>query len=515
LPAACEALLGQELRLETARTWWCGDPASLRYVLDHLDDLLIRPIAELSPRTHGGSAPLWDVSPADLTIDDRNSLRRAIESSPASWAAQEKLSLSTTPTLGAGGLQPRRTVLRSYAVATGGSFEVMAGGLTRVAPDDVSPVISNQLGAIAKDTWVLAGEPERPSLLWLQPGAPSPASDIETFGNLPERAVENLFWLGRYAERAEAIVRLLRAIDDRRFDQTLADHTGEQAIGVLLAALAAATYSPPTTTVSDIDAELASVAGDPSRHGSLAFAVSHLLSSAEAVRDRLSVDTWQVTASLERDLLSLASASPVRSDVVQGTLSSVTRALLAFQGLVGESMVREAGWYFLDAGRRIERFLNLALVLRTSLAVERALPVDSLVLESVLATADSLITYRRRYRSRATVETVCELLVVDAANPRSLRYQLDRLDEALAHLPSLAGGANGAEASQLTGSALDLLTGVDTATMASTDERGNRSSLVAALDGASSAIIGAADAIGRSSFGHHPPQQPLGQEDWS
>ena len=460
----------------------------------------------------GGST---DLVPSHMSTADQDELRRAVRREPGEWAAQLVVPLSTAPTLAGRGLQPRRTVLRSYAVADEGSFEVMAGGLTRVAPDDATPVISNQLGAIAKDTWVLAGEPERPSLLWLGDEPAVRAEQADSLGPLPERAVENLFWLGRYGERAESIVRLLRAIHDRRFDVTLADDAGGQAIGILLDALAAATFSPPASPTGDIDAELASVAGDPSREGSLAFSVSRLLAAAEAVRDRLSVETWDVTASLERDLLVLAAATPGRSDAVQGTLRSVTTALLALHGLIGESMVRDVGWYFLDAGRRIERFLNLAMVLRSSLSTERPLPVDSLVLESVLVSAESLITYRRRYRSRAGVETVCELLIADPANPRALRYQVDRLHEALLHLPSVAVGTDGVAARDLAATAGELLTSSSSAAMAATDSSGARPTLVSVLDAASGAIAGTADAIARSSFGHLPPQRPLGQDGWS
>ncbi len=516
LPAACRELLGQELRLPSAPSWWCGEPDGLRYVLDHLDEVVLRPLGRRTPTGLAArGVTSTEFVPATMGDDDKDELRWAVEQAPGEWAAQAVLPLSTAPTLTGGRLQPRRAVLRTYAVANEGSFDVMAGGLTRVAPDDGTLVISNQFGAIAKDTWVLADGPERPSLLWIRPDPTTRADAIGPMGSVPERAVENLFWLGRYAERAESIVRLLRAIDDRRFDVALADETGDQAIGVLLDALSAATFSPIASPIADVDAELASVAGDPSREGSLAFAVSRLLAAAEAVRDRLSIEMWEVTASLERDLIVLAAATPGRADTVQGSLRSVTRALLALHGLVGESMVRDVGWYFLDAGRRIERFLNLATVLRSTLASARPVPVDSLVLESLLSSADSLITYRRRYRSRAQVETVCELLVTDPTNPRALRYQIDRLNEALLRLPSVAEGTDGEAARALAASAGDLITATDPATMADADENGGRPTLVAVLDAASSAIAGAADAVARSSFGRHPPPRPLGQEGWS
>ncbi len=505
LGAAAKALLGQELQLPGVQTWWCGEPASKRHVLDHLDELVCKPVSrETSSRSHFGAM----LSSADLT-----DLRSRIEAEPHRWVAQEPLAMSTSPTLTATGVAPRRTLLRTYAVAREDSFTVMAGGLTRVAPDDTTPLISNQFGARSKDTWVLASVPQRQSEFWLRSGPAVDAAD--PLAGLSERAAENLYWMGRYAERAESVARLLRAVHDRRNNLTWVDVDGRETVEALLRSLTITTYSWPgfvgpdaTKLLRNPDRELFSLMCDAARTGSLAFSVGRLLRAAESVRDQLSNDTWQVTSNLEKQLQTLSATSPNRQDVVQGTLGAVLQSLLALHGLVGESMVRDAGWHFLEAGRRIERFQQLVRLLRSTLDRDYDTATESLLLESVLVSAESIITYRRRYRSRAQVETLLDLLVSDAGNPRSLRFQVDRLETSLSALPGNVSGSLTAEERHL----LPLSTHLRVARfdeLAEADSSGNRPALVAFLDDLDARISEVAASLADRSFVHLQPRRSL------
>ena len=414
LEGAARALLGQDLQLPTVASWWCGDPVGRAYVLERLDQMVVKPISrDISTRSHFAMG----MSKADL-----ERLRNMILAAPSGWVAQEPLAMATSPTLTDQGIAARRTLLRTFAVAREGSFTVMPGGLTRVAPDNDSPIISNQFGALAKDTWVLAGTPQRQSEFWLRPGPPVGAANA--LSDLSERAAENLFWVGRYFERAESVARLLRAVHDRRNTLDTVDLAEDEAVNALLRALTFTTFAWPgfvgseaDRLLADPDAELFSLACDTDRPGSLAYAVHRLIRSSEAVRDQLSNDTWQATGTLERQLLTLSLTSPSRQDVVQGTLGVMLQSLLAFHGIVGESMVRDTGWYFLEAGRRIERSQQLVRLLRSTLDRDYDTATESLLLESVLVSTESIITYRRRYRSRAQVATLLDLLVADEGNP--------------------------------------------------------------------------------------------------
>ncbi len=507
LDEAAKVLLGQDLQLRSVTTWWCGDPSMRSHVLAHLDELVCKPVARrASTRSHFGM---------NMSSGDLDRLRAQIEAEPHRWVAQEPLDIATTPTLTDTGIEPRRHLLRTYAVTREGSFTVMPGGLTRVAPDDDTPLISNQFGAQAKDTWVLASAPQRQSEFWLRPGPAVDASD--PLATLSERAAENLFWVGRYLERAESVARLLRAVHDRRNSLDSVSVTGEKAVVELLQALTYTTFSWPgflgdgaTRRIASPDEELFSLACDPNRQGSLAYAVNRLLRSTEAVRDQLSSDTWQATTTLERQLAALSRTSTSRQDVVQGTLGVMLQSLLAIHGLVGESMVRDTGWHFLEAGRRIERAQQLIRLLRSSLERDHDTIDESLLLESVLVSAESIITYRRRYRSRAQVETLLDLLVSDPGNPRSVRFQMDRLEGTLSRLPSSGDGEPSKEQTTL----IAITTRVRSAAfadMVEPDDDGVRADLAAFLDDLEAQVSTLAVDIANHHFVHLQPRRSLDQ----
>ena len=196
--------------------------------------------------------------------------------------------------------------------------------------------------------------------------------------------------------------------------------------------------------------------------------------------------------------------------VVQHTLGRVMQSLLALSGLAGESMVRDPGWRFMDAGRRIERGLQLAALLRATVTVERSTATDSLLLESVLIAAESIITYRRRYRSHAQLETLLDLLLLDADNPRSLAYQLDQLADDVRLMPSSTRGPRLSEPERLVLEASTALRLADTAALARPHDDGIRPELddfLAQHPGV--AARATADAIDADHFVHPLPQHSL------
>jgi uncharacterized alpha-E superfamily protein len=374
--------------------------------------------------------------------------------------------------------------------------------------------VSNQAGALSKDTWVLTSEPEKLTGFWLQSG---PAVDAVTpEGSMSSRAAENLFWLGRYAERTEGITRLVRVVYDRRNDFGRgANPSGTACLHALLVALTRISTTYPGFVGDEAAAlldnpapELTSLVLDTARPGSLAHGVRAMLDAAYAVRDQLSSDTWLVVAELERSLL-----GPVRPRTVgRGTLGRVLTSLLALSGVAAESMVRDPGWRFMDAGRRIERALQLTALLRATISIERDHATDSLLLESVLTAAESIITYRRRYRSQAQVETLLDLLLLDPDNPRSLAHQLGLLGADIDALPTST--PTSAQLSDAGRRVLEVSTSlrlVDTSRLAAvhSDGGGARPDLVAFLDRTSASLTAAAAAVAATHFRPRIPPQAL------
>jgi uncharacterized circularly permuted ATP-grasp superfamily protein/uncharacterized alpha-E superfamily protein len=502
LPRLSEHLLGTPLRLPSVPTWWCGEEEGRRHVLAHLERLILRPV---SREAGAGSVMGWECSGAEL-----DALRRRIEHRPFAWVGQEALAMASAPTLTRSGLESRRSVLRAFAVARKDSYVVMPGGLTRVAPNGTGSRISNQAGAIAKDTWVLASEPERLTGFWLQAG---PAVEgIDPMSSIPSRAAENLWWLGRYAERAEAVTRLLRTVLDRQGDfQGSANPAGIAALRALLTALTRITSTYPgfvgdgsAERLAAPEHELIDLVVNYQRPGALAHAVRSLIDAAYAVRDQLSRDTWLVVGPLDRAISGLTGPVADQQAHVQPALQQVMQGLLALGGLGIESMVRDLGWRFMDAGRRIERSIQLLSLLRATVTQARGTATDSLVLESVLTAAESIITYRFRYRSQAQLETLLDLLLLDPGNPRSLAYQLDRLTANLDALPIPSEGRLRLE-QRLVLEASTALRLADLATLVVEQEDGERSALDAFLGHVQDRLLLAADAVDRAHFTHLVP----------
>lgn len=511
LPDLARTLLGQELRLAGPRTWWCGDPDGLATVLDRLDDLVLRPLAPAQGRA---------VVPATSSAAARDELRARLRAQPHRWVGQERIEVGTERSLAPDGhVAAGRVELRTFAVAHGEGYAVMRGGLARVSAPD-----GPHTPPWSKDVWVLGGAHEADRDYWLHRGPPVAADAPESV--VSARTVENMLWLGRYAERAEAIVRLLRAIDGRRSEAGGGTAALGHVVDHLLVALTDATRTSPgfhdEARRRTPGAELTALVLDGQRSGTLAFAAERLLEAARAVRDQLSGDAWPVLTSLERQLVGDDEAAAVLASGRRGpaygraALGHVLTPLLALQGLAAESLVRDPSWRFLEAGRRLERSQQLLALLRATVTRIGA-PVDedasavdagagddavtALLLESVLVTCESIITYRRRYRSRAQLATVLDLLLRDPTNPRSLRWQLDRL---LDVLPAIEPG----DASPVTDAVRTTATALRTAALDDLDGPG----LAALLDRLGGELRHAGTELARTVFVPPPQPRPMVEE---
>ncbi len=435
LPGICRQVLGESLLLESAPTLWCGDPDSRRRVLADLGELIVKPISRASGhRARNG----WELSQAD-----RDDLQAQIEAQPHQWVAQEPLAMSTAPALTGplADLQPGAVVLRSFAVTDGVSYHVMPGGLTRVHAG-VGAVDTSWTASVSKDVWVLSGA-ESDGIEAATPGLRGPET---VSAAVSPRVAEDLYWLGRYAERAESVIRLLRVIDNRWRDvHPTPDAALARCLVTLLQALTSVTSTWPGfvgegagSRLADPQSEIRSLLTDSTRRGGLAWNLSRVRGLADAVRDQLSADTWTILAGVQRSLAPMLrqDSHETGTDEIPSVLAGLLQAMLGFSGIVGESMVRDTGWHLLDAGRRLERGLQLGELLRHTLDEAQPAHVEAMLVESVLITAESIITHRRRYPAHSGVQTVLELLLLDPGNPRSVRYQLDMLERDL----SEAGG---------------------------------------------------------------------------
>jgi uncharacterized circularly permuted ATP-grasp superfamily protein/uncharacterized alpha-E superfamily protein len=477
LPGLCRHVLGEELKMPGVATWWCGEEAAFSYVVEHLSDLVIKPVFP-SPGVH----PIFG---EQLSQAERTALLEKMRAAPARYVAQERVALSTVPVWEEGGLEARHLVLRVYAVATGGTYAVMPGGLTRITSSLKDFVASMQAGGGSKDTWVVADGPAS-QLTLLR--SPTERLDISraTF-DLPSRVADNLFWLGRYVERVEPVVRVVRAILPRLFQES--NPAAAAAVDAGMRILTGLGYIrreaiPPGNRFDSLEPELLSLIYDAEAPNSFPAIIHQMRRVAWILRDRISADAWRVLNQLDQQLSSPPPPEPLRVSSAQALLDQTIGTLSAFSGLVMESMTRGDGWRFLDIGRRMERALQMVGLIRHGLGFDCA--ADSGQLEVLLEIGDSSMTYRSRYLTSLQADLVLDLLLLDEANPRSVAYQLARLREHIEELPGSRSLIRRPAEARL---ALSLLTGVQLAEARdfmcenSEGRRANLESLLARLTG--------------------------------
>lgn len=421
LPQISKSLLGREPRLASVKTFWCGDEQDLGFVTANIKNLIIKPIYRGT-----GSKSLWG---GDLSENEQIELLAKIRNKPHQFVAQERVEKSHIPSLANNALEPRPSILRTFAVAADNSYIVMPGGLTRVGLGVGRQLISMQSGCPSKDTWVTATEPER-----VNDDNASEAVQSEQEAmlvSLPSRVVENLFWMGRYAERAEASLRILRTVFMLINDEQAISKESQK---VLLHSITEITGTHPgflnadKATLENPEQELLLIIKDGNRAGSVKSTLNSLLYSADESKELLSSDTIRVINDIRDALDNLDAAfSEGLSSAPEEALDPLVIPLIALAGLMQESMVRGTGWHFMDMGRRVERAIQIMRTVST-LSKPLADKADNeTVLHAMLRSMEVLLTYRRHSRARAGVELGLELVMLDSTNPRSLIFQFEQL----------------------------------------------------------------------------------------
>ncbi len=427
LPAAAKFLLDEKLELPTVATYWCGGQRERLYVLEHLNQLLIRPAFKVS-----GNPP---IEPSQLSTAAREELIGAINANPHQYVAQPRPARSMTPVWQEQRLQPWYVTLRSFQLQTSGDVIVLPGGLARVSPDQESLDQTPTSGRLGQDCWVIGDQPvDTKTTLLPSVGA---TLQLKRSGHeLPSRVAEKLFWLGRYVERAESIARLMRTVLNRFGGESDASEMPEMTR--LIAVLAAIGQIDPDYAIKELgmklpklDIVLLDSIFDPTR--ALQTSVLQLLENASAVRDRISLDAYRILNRIDNEL----TETPIGTRDVATAIEQMNvliSDLLAFSGLVSESMTRTHGWRFLELGRRIERAFQTAELLTNTLI--HPVAKEGSLLEPVLFATDSLMTYRVRYLLQLQPAAAMDLLITDDSNPRSIMFQLNRIDRLIGQLPT-------------------------------------------------------------------------------
>ncbi len=500
LPGLCKQLLGEDLTLWDVNKWWLGDAAVRTTVVGDIDRYFIRRANEQTARP-GRAAPARD--PTKLSPAERAALLAEIEIDGAILVAEEKSILGTAPSYGPNGLEAMPFALRIFATAVPGGFAVMPGGLAMTVDPGASMALTAPDGA-SRDVWVTS-EAAQPVFKSLWRPTLETAPILRSPRELPSRAADNLFWLGRYTEQADWTFRVLRNCLGRIEE----DSGPRQDLGLARAMLAALLQRdgagpPPAATANGLDdtrtiAELARFLMTSREVGNaLPRILEHVHRIASLSRDRLSLEAWRTLNTFYVGRRWQAGASTASIGEALDLIDAGLGALAAFNGLSHENMTRNFGWSFLDMGRRMARVDSLAHMLTSVLQTSHE--DDTVGLLFALELADCFITYRSRYRLNPMIAPVLDLLIVDESNPRSLGFQLSAL---AAHIDTLPRGGGGAGRTDVQRTAFAMLSDVrlaDVVRLAEPDAQGRRSALVAMLSAQIERIPLLTDAITRRYF---------------
>jgi uncharacterized circularly permuted ATP-grasp superfamily protein/uncharacterized alpha-E superfamily protein len=440
LPAIARHFLGTELIMPTIATWWCGQPKEMNYVIANLKTLVVRKIFRNIAGTRSA------IDGASLSEVQAEELIQEIKTNPYLYVGQEKINFSSTPSWLDGKIVAGHSLFRSFLVSHNNSYIAMPGGLTRTNTSANSFIISNQLGGISKDTWVVSADDAQEQPLSLQLHTDTLQHKILK-RSLPSHTAENLFWVGRYTERVIHNARLQRTVMQKLLQSNktfVADVDSTEA--VLLQTVTQCTYTFPGFFEDSDPAKRAALYAKPwteltdilyneKRNGSLSHNLYLLKNAVYSVRNFWALDTWRVLRQME-DEWNKAKAD-MHTDHLRmiSSIDALNTSMFAFLGMNRESVRREQGWNIMDLGRKIEQSLYLITLLRTVFQKKQDEQTEHELLESVMIAGQSLITYRYTYRDHLQLPLALELLMLDTNYPKSLAYLVKKIKRYISLLP--------------------------------------------------------------------------------
>ncbi|MFK7770458.1 MAG: circularly permuted type 2 ATP-grasp protein [Mariniblastus sp.] len=514
MPRICQALMNTDLKLPGIATWWGGEAKSLDLMLDRIDELHLVPafrertvVGRLARNVGANNRIPKSLQPETMSRQERIDLLR---SEPTAWVGQEKVARSTAAVWKDGDLQPGYISMRTFLTATEKSWHSLPGGLVRISPSPYESLRNPFEDGGTKDAWVLSDEPVEPTSLLKKSG--EVLRPIRGSGFLPSRIADNLFWLGRYLERAAASARLLRSVASRLTGDTGPDDRVE--LPNLIRALALSDQIDVGYAINEFSDKLPALetflplnALNHNEAGTLSFQVDQIVILASTVRDRLSSQAWRTVQEMSSSFKSNDAADCDLVDLLD-IIDTLVVGLASFSGFVSDFMTRTHAFHFLNCGRRLEHALQITDLIENCFGTQKNVP-DQL-LEAVLEISDSVLTYRSRYYANLQLPAVLDLLLVDLKNPRSLSYQLRKLGANLDLLPRNPDDVSFSTDSQLAIDTLRQVQSVDVVKICELNEKGEqRTELIALLESVNQQLPEISTSISNRFFVHSGPVQQM------
>jgi uncharacterized circularly permuted ATP-grasp superfamily protein/uncharacterized alpha-E superfamily protein len=499
LPKLAGAVLGEDLLVPDGPRWWLGDAASRRHALAHLDQMVIRPAHEGTARP-GRAIP--GIDPARLGPAERAQLLQEIEIRGAALVAEAKVGFGTTPSLTQSGLVPKPYAVRMFVAATVDGFTALPGGLAMTVDPDMTVALSAPDGE-SRDVWVVSDAAPPPFTSLWRPTIEA-AQVRRSPHDLPSRAADNLFWLGRYTERADWTMRTLRICLSRLQEDSAPRQelrASRTALEILLSKDEGKVPGEWEVTDAHLIEQLAqNLMTSADWYYALPRTLDNIHRVASLTRDRLSLEAWRTLNDFYASRRWRADAMPTAMGDALRLLDDGLRVLAAFHGLTHENMTRNFGWSFLDMGRRLSRAYNLSEVLLGVFGKARSGDDETGSLLFVLELADSFITYRSRYRLAPMLPLVLDVLLVDESNPRSVGFQLAALSRHIDSLPQSGERSGRNEEQRMALSLLSQMRLADMAALGKVEADGTRPALQKLLGEQVASLPDLSDVIGRRYF---------------
>ncbi len=533
LPDIAQALQGKPLLLDSVQVNWLGehpvDPAA------ELLNLSGEPVAEMAQAvSERAQAVSETIQIGTEAFNGENYLNRF------------PISLTQAPFWYQGRLVSRPMFLRIFVINSPSGVYVMPGAICQSLPiqgfdgetetdhaysGQDSSAIKNlysdkNTGSVSstadqdvqiKDTWIRSSQPIQELNAQKKRNRNPDLALVE--GSVPSRTAENLYWLGRYLERAESTVRLLRQITEKHSEASAAADINFTAMverfaqgvrgGYLLYPYSCQPCSdeqgPGSVSQTIIDG-----LNNQQWAGALVQTLDAFYASAYEVRDLLSDDSWRFVDDLKDEINSLKKHRiSGTSRAIQARLDRIIGYLMAFNGSTSDSMPNSNGWFMLEIGRRIERSQQLLAMLHYTLGQELTDSQYNLILDETLSSQLSLVTYRRRYRIYQSVESAVELLILDGEYPRSLVYQLKQLQQLSQQLPPKKRPGLLEEHDKALLKAITACQLTDRESLAELDESGQRTGLSQLIQQINSQLDAFGDMLLLNYFSHTKTARPL------
>jgi len=435
MPAIAKYFFKEELKLPQIASWWCGQEKERNYVLEHISELVIKRI----DRTNRESIYFCE----QMSAKELEELKKVILERPYRFVAQERINFSTAPNLSEDKLEPRNVVARSFCIASKGEYSVMPGGLVRVAPDGETVRVSNQRGGTSKDFWILddAEIKEEKNRHWQKKSSIA----ISGLDDLPSLTAENLYWAGRYVGRTLVNARFLRTVmRQMAIVQNRDEKPDSEKLKVLFKAVTQLTGTYPGFVEKDKNGKLAmdnpyeemlSVILDKNRIGSLAHTISMFSNSYYSIRNLWSSDMWRVFENIQKLWNALVEGEDHSINKILKVLNQLITRLIAFMGLIEESIMVQQGLLLYFIGLQLEQSTLNITKCRALLTIKYDEQVEYDLLEYLLTSHESLNIYRYSYRSHIELAHVLDLIVLDLDYARSLTFMINRIQKDIARLP--------------------------------------------------------------------------------